>query len=426
VSSITAQLPARPAVSSLASVSDALAGAAAGRTQGALTLAERALNDAIVGALGLERRVDPYFRPAFDRALREPLVSAVQTLVNLRRPDEQLGLAEEQRLPGEAELTQQIIDAMGAFMGATYAPGQYQRAGNTKTHGVVRGVFEVLDSLPTKLRKGIFERPRSYPAWVRFAGPGPLSPSDVKDSGILSVAVKLMSVPGRKLVADERFTQDFTAISAPTFTTPNIRENVKLQRHVRAGTPALYFIDPSSPHVLDMLMQGLFAKTQTSPLEARYWSCAAYLLGEGQAVQYSLAPCSSQRTRVPLRPSANYLRQAMARTLSRGEVTFDFTVQLQTDSYRMPIEDASVRWPESLSPHVPVAKLRLPAQSFDSPAQLAFAGNLSINPWHCIAAHRPLGNQNRARLAIYEQLSRLRQEMNRTPHIEPTGDEVFA
>jgi hypothetical protein len=53
------------------------------------------------------------------------------------------------------------------------------------------------------------------------------------------------------------------------------------------------------------------------------------------------------------------------------------------------------------------------------------AGHPRAAGWHCIAAHRPLGNQNRARLAIYEQLSRLRQEMNGTPHIEPTGDEVF-
>ena len=396
------------------------------RPDGALKAAGRALNNTIVGALGLERRIDPYFRPAFDRAFSEPLATAVQALINLRRPNEHLRLAEERRLPHEPELAQEIIDAMAAFMDATYCPGQYQRAGNTKTHGVVRGVFEVLDDLPAELRRGIFECPKSYPAWVRFAGPGPLSPPDIKDSGILSVGIKLMAVPGPKLISDERFTQDFTGISAPTFTTPNVRANVELQRHVRAGTPALYFIDPRSPHILDMIMQGLWAKTQSSPLETRYWSCAAYLLGDGQAIQYSLSPCSSERTQVPVRPSANYLREAMANTLSHKEVTFDFTIQLQTDPHLMPIEDASVRWPERLSPHVPVAKLRLPVQQFDSAAQLAFAGNLSLNPWHCTAEHRPLGNQNRARLAIYEQLSRLRQEMNGTPHIEPTGDEVFS
>ena len=92
---------------------------------------------------------------------------------------------------------------------------------------------------------------------------------------------------------------------------------------------------------------------------------------------------------------------------------------------KLPIENASVRWPEQLSAHVRVAELRLPVQRFDSPAQLAFADNLSFNPWHAIAAHRPLGNQNRARKAIYMALARARQEMNAAPHIEPTGDERF-
>jgi hypothetical protein len=67
----------------------------------------------------------------------------------------------------------------------------------------------------------------------------------------------------------------------------------------------------------------------------------------------------------------------------------------------------------------------LPRQVFDSPAQLAFASAFSINPWHALPAHRPLGSQNRARKRIYEELSRFRQAMNATPHVEPMGDEVF-
>ena len=91
----------------------------------------------------------------------------------------------------------------------------------------------------------------------------------------------------------------------------------------------------------------------------------------------------------------------------------------------MPVEHDGVQWPERLSPFVTVARLRIPAQTFDTPDQLAFAGNLSYNPWHSLAEHRPLGNQNRARKAIYLELSRLRQAMNYAAHIEPTGLEVF-
>jgi len=115
----------------------------------------------------------------------------------------------------------------------------------------------------------------------------------------------------------------------------------------------------------------------------------------------------------------------MAETLREREVAFDFLVQIQTDSHAMPIEDASVVWPERRSPFVPVARLVLPVQELDSPAQMSFAENLSYNPWHSIEGHRPLGNQNRARRRIYLELSKLRHSMNGAARLEPTGSEVF-
>jgi hypothetical protein len=389
-----------------------------------MSLARR-VNDIAVALFLFERRIDPSFRPLFNRVLREPIAATVQALINLRRPNEHLAIAAERLLPNEEAIADAITEQMALFIKAHYGPGTAQRAGNTKTYGVVRGEFTVLPDLPPHLRQGLFAQPRTYPAWVRFAGPGPLAPPDMEDNGVLSIGIKVMGVEGEKLLDDEKMTQDFTGISAPTFTTPNVVENLKLQRLVAAGTPVLYFINPFDSHLLDAVMQGLWSQTQTSPLEVAYYSCVAYLLGEGQAIHYCVRPRSNRLSTVPRNPSANYLREAMARTLARTEVLFDFLVQVQTDPHRMPIEDAAVRWPERLSPFVAVATLRLPTQTFASPAQLAFAGNLSYNPWHSLAAHRPLGNQNRARKRIYLTLSRLRQEMNGQPHVEPTGDEVF-
>jgi len=383
------------------------------------------VSDFLVALVQFERPIEPYYRDQFDRLFREPIATLVQALINRWREDEHLQIAEERPRPDEQQITEAIIAEMAQFTRNHYRPGHAQRAGNTKTYGVVRGRFEVRLDLPDYLRTGIFRVPRSYPVWVRFAGPGPLSPPDLKDNGILSIGVKLMDVPGDKLIDDEKFTQDFTGISAPTFTTPNIVENLKLQRWIAAGTPVLYFIGPRDPHLLDAIMQGLYARTQRNPLEVQYWSCVASLFGEGRAVQYTIKPCSDEKTPFPRKPSDNYLREAMLRTLSRRDVTFDFMVQFQADPFRMPIENASVRWPERLSPFIPVGKLRLPIQKFDSPRQLAFAENLSFNPWHSIPAHRPLGNQSRARKTIYLELSRLRQAMNATARIEPTGDEIF-
>jgi hypothetical protein len=125
--------------------------------------------------------------------------------------------------------------------------------------------------------------------------------------------------------------------------------------------------------------------------------------------------------RVPFRPPDNYLRDNMVKTLLESDVELEMTVQLQTDSHRMPIENAAVLWPTRLSPRIPVATLRIPRQRFDSPEQLAFARNLSFNPWHCLPEHRPLGNQSRARKRMYQTLAQFRQKNNKVPHIEPTS-----
>jgi hypothetical protein len=382
---------------------------------------KRGTNDFVVFLLNGERRIDPYFRSGFDRLFQRPLARFAQALINFRRPNDGLGIAEERRLPDEDALTEGIVDAMSAFLRKTYPHGGAERAGNTKTYGVVRGEFAVLPDLPSHLRRGIFAELRTYRAWVRFAGPGPGTPPDIRDNGILSIGIKLMGVDGPKLIDDERETQDFTGISSPTFTTPNVRENVKLQRALLAGWPILYFFS----HLRDALMQGIYARVHANPLEARYWSCSSYLLGEGQAIHYAVRPRAPERTKVPRRPGPNFLREAMVATLACTDVELDFLVQLQTDPYRMPVENDAVEWSERLSPFVPVARLRIPRQRFDSPAQLAFAHDLSFQPWHAVPDHRPLGNQNRARRTIYLELSKLRQEMNGDPRIEPTGDEHF-
>jgi hypothetical protein len=378
--------------------------------------------------LQLERRFDPWVRPAFEAWLRDPLARLTTGLINRRRVNSGLKLAEEQLLPDEDGLVDSIIMSFQEQMSGLWKPGGYERGGNTKTHGIVRGEFIVHQNLPQHLRHGIFAEPRTYRAWVRFSGPGPYITPDIDDVGFMSISIKLMGVPGPKLMDEEKFTQDMFGVCTPTFVTGDVRANGQLQMMSKRNAALLYFVNLHRSHILDLIMQGLWIKTQSSPFEAPYFSCVPYLLGEGQAMQYSVWPKSSKRTpvpRLPLRPPDNYLRIAMASALQAGDVELDYRIQLQTDPFLMPIEDAAVLWPEKLSPRVSVATLRLPRQSFDSPAQIEFEKRLSYNPWHSIAEHRPLGNQSRARKRMYWLLSTFRHDMNAIPHYEPTGDETF-
>ena len=386
------------------------------------------LSDTSMRLLHLERRIDPFIRPVFDAVLRDPLTRLTTALINSQRPDAGFALAEERPIPDEEAYIASVIATFEQQLRNLWKPGGFERGGNTKTQGMVRAEFIVHDNLPPEFRRGIYAQPRTYRAWVRFAGPGPYVTPDIDDVGFMSISIKLMGVPGPKLMDEEKFTQDLFGVSTPTFVTPDIRANAQLQQESLKNAQIFYFLNLHRPHVLDFIMQGLWIKTQSSPFEAPYFSCVPYLLGEGQAMQYSIWPKSNTRTRIPrlpLRPPDDYLRNAMVAALDAGDVELDIRLQRQTDPHLMPIEDASVLWPEKLSPRISAATLRIPRQKFNSSAQIAFARRLSYNPWHCIPEHRPLGNQSRARQRMYFELSKFRHAMNNVPHYEPTGDEVF-
>src|SRR3989440_8070315 len=284
------------------------------------------LANASISSVHLERRFDPFCRPLFDALLRDPLTSLTTALINMRRPDEHLKIAEEKPLPDEEEYLQSIISSFQTQMRDLWKPGGFERGGNTKTHGIVRGEFIVHDDLAPNLRRGIFAEPRRYRAWVRFSGPGPYVTPDIDDVGFMSMSIKLMRVPGPKLLDDDKSTQDLLGVSTPTFVTPDTRANATLQYWSYRNAQIFYFLDLRDSHILDSIMQLLWTKTQTSPLEGDYFSCVPYLLGEGQAMQYSFRTRRTRRTRVPrlpLRPPDNYLRDAMVATLAKEDVEFD-------------------------------------------------------------------------------------------------------
>jgi hypothetical protein len=208
-----------------------------------------------------ERRFDPFVRPAFDALLRDALTRFTTALINMQRPNEGLEIAEERALPDEEAFIQSIISSFGEQMRGLWKPGGFERGGNTKTHGIVRGEFTVHDGLPPELRHGIFAKPQTFRAWVRFSGPGPYVTPDIDDVGFMSISIKLMGVPGPKLMDEEQFTQDMFGVSPPTFVTPDTKANAQLQIESLKNAQIFYFVNLHRPHILDLIMQGLWCRT---------------------------------------------------------------------------------------------------------------------------------------------------------------------
>src|SRR5215216_5167003 len=223
------------------------------------------LSDTTMFLLQMERRIDPWLRPIFDATLRDPVARIVTALMNKKRNDEGLKIAEEKLLPNEEEFLNSIIESFTTQMRGLWKPGGFERGGNTKTQGILRGEFIVHDTLPPQFRYGIYAKPQTFRCWVRFSGPGPYITPDIDDVGFMSISIKLMGVPGPKLMDDERFTQDMFGVSTPTFVTPDTKANAQLQIESLKNTQIFYFINTYRSHILDFIMQGLWLKTQSSP-----------------------------------------------------------------------------------------------------------------------------------------------------------------
>jgi hypothetical protein len=340
-----------------------------------------------------------------------------------------LELAKEYPLPNEGQLIQELLAIRRTHVKQATS-GKFVRESHPKHHGCVRAEFTVEPGLPEDLRVGVFGKAQTYSAWIRFSNANGLQSDgtyrpDIKRD-VRGAAIKLMGVAGEKVLEEEKHetTQDFLLITPDALIAKDLAAFVKLLGEPRFLTLLWFFFNPFDLHLRELGIGLRSLKRHANPLEIEYFSVVPFLLGE-RAVKYRLRPVLEKPSAIPESPSADFLREAMRQRLAAGEARFDFMLQVQTDPYKMPVEDPSVVWDEDLSPFQKVATIRIPAQSFDSAAQMEFCENLSLNPWHSLPEHRPLGALNRARKVVYQALSELRHELNHAPRQEPTADQNF-
>ena len=91
---------------------------------------------------------------------------------------------------------------------------------------------------------------------------------------------------------------------------------------------------------------------------------------------------------------------------------FDLQVQLCTDLNAMPVNDATVEWPEKLSPFVTVGRVHLPRQDISGPENFEKGDALAFNQWRVTADHRPLGRD-------HEGATHLHRVSQGPPHAQP-------
>ncbi len=305
-------------------------------------------------------------------------------------------------------------------MGPRIADGQdpVLRPVFLKPHGVAAATFTVSPDLPEHLRVGVFAG-SSFAAWVRFSSDARPTTPDLKTT--CGIAIKLFDVPGPKLLhldADET-THDFLLQNHDVFFVDTATDMCEFTKAgVVDGDYDPYLeAHPTTAKILDDM-----AKLVPSVLATEYWSGLPYAFGDDANVKYKLVPAGGGGEPVPglSTDDPDYLRHDLRARLLDSEATFQFYVQLQTDSERMPLDAATVRWDEGASAPVHVATLTLPRQDVDADGQARYGENLSYNPWRALAAHAPRGSIADARRLAYDEAAKLRRDENDVPLDEPT------
>lgn len=319
------------------------------------------------------------------------------------------------------------IRSISAFFSGR-VQGDYEKRGHSalrdvhaKGHGCVLARFTVRKGLTPALRVGVFASPTVYDAFIRYSNGADAVQNDRLPDG-RGIAIKLLGVPGTKLLADEKTadTQDFLGIDFPVFFVKDAAEYVDLNK-AQAANDFLGFLKthPETARVI----AGLHAQKVGSPLTTRYFSQTAFEIG-GRYMKYSFdpAPCPNASPLPAATPGANddYMARALATTLANGPACLHFSIQLQTDPATQPIEDGEALWNEQQAPFVTVADAYIPKQTFESPKQTAFCENLSLTVWHSLPVFKPVGGLNRTRKLVYEEVSHLRHRLNHAQQIEPT------
>lgn len=309
---------------------------------------------------------------------------------------EKVAADEVERFAGYGEL----FAAIQARKSKKYGAG---RALHRKQLTAAQGVLQVLDDLPAFARHGLFATPGRFDALVRLSNGGLDRASD-RMPDIRGFAISVQGVQGDSALGNgPAKSQDFTLINQEVFAFPNSDEFVSFVAAAAKGNGALlkflirrYGLLRGPARLLKMLktVGKTFGGFATETLfSAAPMACGPY------AVRVRLVPAASNGEATP--GAKNDWGADFSTRLAKHDLRWVLQIQPFVNEMITPIEDSSVNWP---SPYTTVARLTLPKQDTASTEGMALLGKVEaavFDPWQALAAHRPLGDVQRARKVVY-------------------------
>ena len=340
--------------------------------------------------------------------------------------------------PDEGETQRGLTEAMLSIQRKTHADtGHAYRAVHAKAHGYLKARLEVLPGLPAMLAQGLFARPATYDAILRFS----TTPGDILNDNVSTprgAALKVLGVPGARLPgSEEDDTQNYVLGNSPSFQVATADAFLRQLRRLAATTgraePAKHVVSVLSRTANAALetvgqksatLTTLAGQATTQLLGESFYSQAPLLHGDYYA-KVAVVPVASELTALSGQPldlfgHADAIRESIQAHFRARPAMWEVRVQLATSLKSMPVEDAATQWPESESPYQPVARITAaPQETWSDALRATVEDRLAFNPWIGLAAPRPIGSIMRARRPAYAAARDYRARSNAVTIDEP-------
>jgi catalase len=281
----------------------------------------------------------------------------------------------------------------------------------------VRAKFKVRSDLPDQLRVGLFQPGTVYDALVRFSNArGEVLGDLSKDQR--GIAIRLKTNPGEHLAPkDDSNIQDFLMTNTPVSFARNPNQFIEVGEILLEGTRSVIpnlvkkYGFKEAKRILGVFLAPVIS---FKPLHMnQYWSRTSYRFKDFP-IRYLIRPIpgseiwsTTRQVTEVLRSLShtasqreNYMQENLKEALRKGDVCFDFCIQMFVDEKKTPVEDAYIEWKEKDSPSIPIAMLAIPRQELDERFQQEMEG-MAFNPWNT-KEFTPLGQINLARKQVYD------------------------
>lgn len=293
-----------------------------------------------------------------------------------------------------------------------------------RTHGIMRGTFTILDSIPEDFRHGMFAQPGVHPVYVRYS-------SDLSDGrpdwmSTVGIGIKIFDVPGEKRVSDDGAnTADLLLQNVPYFFVDNARDMCNFTKAGFEGWSDAW-IQQYSPKTADLLAN--MAKPLLSVFDTALWSVVPFRLGKDQYCKYVLKPGTSTYAVDVNINDPDFMAKDLAGRMAAGKATLDIYIQKRPSAAEygeayldehFPLDRATVTWDERAAVPVKVATIELPQQVIDKPEQEIYGNWLAFNIGRVPLENEPVGSIAEARMSVYQTSANYRREKNGQPVTEP-------